>query len=359
VNNQAPELSPEARRIISDARGADDPTADDQSRVKARWLASVAAVAGVSSLTEAARAAGGIGWGLKVAGAALVMAVGAIGLYVLPSDVGRDAPQSAKSATGARSAALHGRFEKTPTGEHDVLEGDAVKGNARKQSAVAQNGAPAAVASEAAPGTPRAAPVIAAAPSVPPSVEEVPLAEAAQPAPSVLEPAEVPTREGTPLDVGVEAPATEAPAGLTAQESAAVAVRDTKVPRRGHVAARAKPSRASALRAAPPAAAEQSPVAPPAASSGKNANGQLGEELSMLSEVRGSVRDGAPDRALEQLTRYRSRFAQPILGMEADALKVDALCKAGQREAARASARAFQNDWPGSPLERRVSTACP
>lgn len=79
----------------------------------------------------------------------------------------------------------------------------------------------------------------------------------------------------------------------------------------------------------------------------------------MLSEVRGSVRDGAPDRALEQLTRYRSRFAQPILGMEADALKVDALCKAGQREAARASARAFQNDWPGSPLERRVSTACP
>ena len=80
MNNQAPELSPEARRLINEARGADDPTAEDHARVKARWLASVAAVAGVSSLTEAARAAGGIGWGFKAAGAALVIAAGAIGL---------------------------------------------------------------------------------------------------------------------------------------------------------------------------------------------------------------------------------------------------------------------------------------
>jgi hypothetical protein len=87
--------------------------------------------------------------------------------------------------------------------------------------------------------------------------------------------------------------------------------------------------------------------------------GQLGEELALLSEVRGSVQGGAPGRALELLSRYRSQFGRPILGMEADALKVDALCKAGQRDAARASARAFQNDWPGSPLEQRVSSACP
>ena len=70
MNNDAPELSPEARRIINEARGFDDPSPEDRARVKARWLAGVAAVAGVSSLTEAARAAGGLGWGLKAAGAA-------------------------------------------------------------------------------------------------------------------------------------------------------------------------------------------------------------------------------------------------------------------------------------------------
>jgi hypothetical protein len=364
VNNQAPELSPEARRIIGDARGADDPTAEDQSRVKARWLASVVAVAGVSSLTEAARAAGGIGWGLKVAGAALVMAAGAIGLYVaLPSDAGRDVPHGAKSEAVARSGAIRGRFEKTPSGEHDALEGDAVKGNPRKanvrEDAELSAGAHAPTAPEAGPAALLAVPVIAA-PSVAPVVDAVPRAETAQPAPSVLEPAEVPTREGSALAVGVDAPATEAKAGPAAQVPTPAAARDSKGLRREPVAARAKPARAGASRAAPPSA-EPGPLAPPAGSS-KAANsqsGQLGEELTMLSEVRGSVQNGAPERALEQLARYRSRFSQPILGMEADALKVDALCKTGQREAARASARAFQNDWPGSPLERRVSAACP
>jgi hypothetical protein len=78
-----------------------------------------------------------------------------------------------------------------------------------------------------------------------------------------------------------------------------------------------------------------------------------------LSDVRSSIQEGQGARALDLLSRYEARFGQPIMGMEADALRVDALCKAGQREAARESARAFQNEWPGSPLERRVSAACP
>ena len=45
--------------------------------------------------------------------------------------------------------------------------------------------------------------------------------------------------------------------------------------------------------------------------------------------------------------------------MEADALQVDALCSAGRREAAQAAATAFVKDWPGSPLQQRVSSACP
>jgi hypothetical protein len=103
---------------------------------------------------------------------------------------------------------------------------------------------------------------------------------------------------------------------------------------------------------------EQHAAEPSKAGAAAAPSGQLGEELAVLSAVRRSVQDGAPGRALELLARYRSQFSRPILGMEADALKVDALCKAGQRDAARSSARAFQNDWPGSPLERRVSAAC-
>ena len=78
-----------------------------------------------------------------------------------------------------------------------------------------------------------------------------------------------------------------------------------------------------------------------------------------MSQVRGAVQEGAPVRALELLSGYEARFGKPILEMEADALRVDALCRSGQREAARASAAAFQNEWPNSPLGRRVAAACP
>jgi hypothetical protein len=356
VNNQAPELSPEARRIISEARGADDPTTDDQARVKARWLASIAAVAGVSSLTEAARAAGGIGWGLKAAGTALVMAAGAIGLYVaLPSDVTRDALHGDRPADApVQRGATHGRFEKTPAGEQHALEGSARPGAEKRraeQVALSPTSSPAAISAEAA-SAPGAASQLPALPII--ATPPGPGIEAAPAAPSVLEPAEVPTRAGDALAVGVEAPATEAIAVHAGREEA----REPKAARRTAaraVDAREVPARAKPAKAVP---VEQRAAEPPAAQSAAQ-SGQLGEELALLSEVRSNVQDGTPGRALELLTRYRSQFGRPILGMEADALKVDALCKAGQRDLARASARAFQNDWPGSPLERRVSAACP
>ena len=127
---------------------------------------------------------------------------------------------------------------------------------------------------------------------------------------------------------------------------------------RERVAASRAPSRTRAVpvvAAAPVVPSEATPVASEAASP----SGQLGEELSLLSQVRSSVQDGTPQRALELLDSYQAKFGRPILEMEADALRVDALCRAGQREAARASAAAFQNEWPGSPLGRRVSAACP
>src|SRR6187431_1972907 len=76
------ELSATARQIIADARGADDPTAEDEARVKARWLAGIAAGAGVSSLTEAVRAAAGSGWGLKAAAMVAAAAAASVGVYL-------------------------------------------------------------------------------------------------------------------------------------------------------------------------------------------------------------------------------------------------------------------------------------
>jgi hypothetical protein len=87
--------------------------------------------------------------------------------------------------------------------------------------------------------------------------------------------------------------------------------------------------------------------------------GQLGEELALLSKIRSSVQEGAGARALELLREYESRFDRPVLGMEAAALRIDALCQSGQRDAARASIEVFQGNWPGSPLEQRVRSACP
>jgi hypothetical protein len=355
VNNQAPELSPEARRIISEARGADDPSAEDRARVKARWLASVAAVAGVSSLTEAARAAGGIGWGLKAAGTALAIVAGVIGLYVVRPEGGEVAPDRTADSS-ARGGALHARFEKTPAGEHRALERSAVEKSAVEKSPVGK-GAERGTADAVASALPEKVAAEGSGPVPPPSsiipAPPGPTVEAAPPAPSVLEPTEVATLADNVRGVEVATPATEAPAAIAASRRGEVAVvgRSAKASRRERVAPRA---RAGAPRAVP---VMEQPVAAPVTAGAPS--GQLGEELALLSEVRGSVQGGEPRRALELLSRYRSQFGRPILGMEADALKVDALCKAGQRDAARAGARAFQNDWPGSPLERRVSSACP
>jgi hypothetical protein len=289
----------------------------------------------VSSLTEAARAAGGIGWGLKAAGAALVLAAGAIGLYVALPPGTADEAKRAAAPLPAWSGTTHARHEKTPAGERQALTNQPAK---KLDDGVAP--APVRPPPSGATVDPEAfaVPVV-----VPPPV--VPLVQAASPAPSVLEPAEVPTREGVALDVGVEAPATEA---TVAVRRPVVRQAVARVPRR---------SRGSAGRNNPSAAVAPAEAPDVAPSTGQN--GQLSDELALLSEVRSSVQGSTPARALELLGQYRSRFGRPILGMEADALRVDALCKTGQRDAAQASARAFQNDWPGSPLERRVSAACP
>jgi hypothetical protein len=344
VNNQGPELSPEARRLIEAARGADDPTAEDHARVKARWLASVAAVAGVSSLTEAARAAGGIGWGFKAAGAALVIAAGAIGLnFALDTDASSEA--NAPAPLPGWSGSSHERFQKTHSRPESEKAAQAATGPG--------SGAPAATVDPAR--------VVAteAAPTAPPAQPEALQPVAAQPAGEALpEPAGSELSRATGADAVGGAPEVLAPHAAVSQAAVSPAAA-AQTAARARPASRAAVARAGTAKAVAKEAASPASEPVEAAPAATGPSGQLGDELALLSDVRGSIQEGAAARALELLNRYESRFGQPILGMEADALRVDALCKAGQREAARASARAFQNEWPGSPLERRVSAACP
>jgi hypothetical protein len=355
VNNQAPELSPEARRLIDEARGTDDPTAEDHARVKARWLASVAAVAGVSSLTEAARAAGTISWGFKAAGAALVIAAGAIGLnFMLDADDSAEAKKPVAPLPGGSSVSggslpgagnSHERFQKTARARH---EGEKLAVSAKEPGPFTADPVPGAAA---------------------PALQPIPSAEPVEPAQARVTEAELPVPAATgALAVSqVAGPEGAVPQGAVPQGAVPQAVpQQAAVPQ---AAVRAKPpARAAVARAgAPKAVDREAPSVPsveasPAAAGSPAAaepSGQLSEELALLSDVRSSIQGGAAVRALDLLSRYETRFGQPILGMEADALRVDALCKAGQREAARESARVFQSEWPGSPLERRVSAACP
>lgn len=326
MNNQSPDLSPEARRIINAARGADDPTSEDQARVKTRWLAGVAAVAGVSSLTEAARAAGGVGWGLKAVGAAVALVAGAVGLYVALPDSGGEHPAKSPPAWAGRTHERHEKMVTSPQrGEVQVREVATASKAAGEPSAGAPRVADPSV-NRGEPEVMAAAPALA--PAIPPgAAEAVPNAPAASPA----------------LDVPADRPAVDVSARPVRERA---------------VASRAVQPRTGGARAVPVVAVPQSQAVPPATAAA-SPSGQLGEELTLLSRVRSSVQDGAPQRALELLADYEARFGQAILAMEADALRVDALCQAGQREAAQASAAAFQNEWPGSPLGRRVSAACP
>jgi outer membrane biosynthesis protein TonB len=286
------ELSAAARRLIADARGGDDPNAEDEARVKARWLAGIAAGAGVSSLSEAVRAAASTGWGLKVGALAAGLAAAAAGVYL---------------------------------GWPQVSEyiGDA----ASEQRERAPQAAPSAPA-------PRAPEPQAPEPTVEPPAPAVPAPE-------------------PPEAVAAPVPAAEPPAPAAAPEVAAEAARAPEAARPAPPRPRATAHRAvPASRVVPARAARELPAAPAA-------SGQLGEELSMISQIRGQLQSGAPGRALEQLAEYRRRFEQPNLAMEADALRVDALCQAGERDGARAAATDFTAKWPASPLQQRVSAACP
>lgn len=299
------ELSGDAQRIIADARGFDDPTAEDRARVKARWLASIAVAAGVSSFSDTARATSSGGWAFKGATLALVVAAGAAGLYsMLPDTRLPDTESASREAAPLPAIPL-----------------------------------PAEVAAPEVPAAerPQASREVEAKPDpLGPSGVEPEGRVAA------VNPAQHSARE--------ESRVLEAPSGLL----------EGRAEPRAHESAIPQRTRAVDRIPRPVMNAERLPVvvekkAPEEATA---TSGQLSEEIALLSRVRAGVREGAGAQALELLAEYRERFERPILGMEAAALGVDALCQTGQRDAARAAAEKFRNRWPESPLEQRVSAAC-
>lgn len=148
------------------------------------------------------------------------------------------------------------------------------------------------------------------------------LDEPAEPAPSVVATASprvvkaVPARAPAPQpEPAPEAPAVEAP----------------------------KPAPSPAPRA--PAPVRAAPAANPS---------PLAGELAALDAARGALASGDARRALTLLDGFDRSYPRARLRVEAEVLRIDALSKAGQREAARKRAQAFLRKHPNSVLASRV-----
>jgi hypothetical protein len=361
VNSQlGPELSAAARRVISDAHGFDEPTAEDRERVKARWLASIAVAAGASSLSQTAHAATNTAWSLKAAGIALVVAAGAVGLYVaLP---GERLPGAVTSERAPADRVL----ERAPRIEEERVEEEKLAASLPSSESKPGPSAPGVERPSGVASDNEETRALAEADNAPTSAAPAGgVARVTESTPQPLPATRIPVA-GVPFESGpVAARAMVSPVASSpvVGRSVAAAARPSAAPARATIA-RATAASVARNGALPSASAQAQPGSPEPGTVNGTAqapvqSSQLSQELALLSQIRGSVQAGAAARALRLLTSYSGRFAQPILGMEAAALRIDALCQAGQRDAARASIEAFRGTWPGSPLEQRVNAACP
>jgi hypothetical protein len=82
--------------------------------------------------------------------------------------------------------------------------------------------------------------------------------------------------------------------------------------------------------------------------------GTLTHELAALDAARAKLADGDAKSALALLDIYGESFPHGRLALEAEVLRIDALAKSGQRQAARQRANAFLRRHPTSVLASRV-----
>jgi len=108
----------------------------------------------------------------------------------------------------------------------------------------------------------------------------------------------------------------------------------------------ALPAKASSLRPAPARTSPQpSTLAPDDA---------LSAELAALDGARSALAAGNPTGALSRLDAYSKAHPRGRLALEAEVLRIDALARNGQTQAAKAWARAFLRQRPKSVLASRV-----
>jgi hypothetical protein len=107
---------------------------------------------------------------------------------------------------------------------------------------------------------------------------------------------------------------------------------------------------------AAPSAPDPAPATAPlaAAKPAPAANADLRAELGALDAVRSALANGRPPRALSLVATYFRRFPRGRLYPEAEVLRIDALAKAGQPNAARRYAQDFIKRHPNNILSTRV-----
>jgi hypothetical protein len=94
----------------------------------------------------------------------------------------------------------------------------------------------------------------------------------------------------------------------------------------------------------------------PARASGSRGAGRnaLAAEIAALDAARNRLNAGEPQTALTLLDNYTREFSKPRLALEAEVLRIDALSRSGQTDAARRRAAAFVRNHPKGVLTARV-----
>lgn len=106
--------------------------------------------------------------------------------------------------------------------------------------------------------------------------------------------------------------------------------------------------------AAPTPAPPRAAPAPTARAAAASINSALRAELAALDVVRTTLADDDSTGALAFLDAYFRTFPRGRLRLEAETLRIDALAKAGRRDAAQRYAREFLKRNPNSVLSARV-----
>ncbi len=113
--------------------------------------------------------------------------------------------------------------------------------------------------------------------------------------------------------------------------------------------------------AVPPAARSTRPI-PPApdvpATKSASSDSSLSQELGLLRQAQHALQQNEGQRSLALLDEMARRHPDGVLGEEAAAARVLALCSAGQTAEARVRAARFSHRYPDSVLGPRVRSSC-